>query len=175
MKSWVFTRNLGEIESVGYQRFVLLQRQTQFYRQLHLLIKLFNECFRDDVLPTIFVTHAGMSIICLFVVIELRQFISGVVFIIYTFIMVMVVVFDVIMMEYASKPISFSKCIKQQWSKCQVVEGNCWLKRFSRSCPILRLYIKPSLSIGRERLAAFIKFCLQRTLFFVVLHRNSHV
>lgn len=150
-----------------------IEHQTKLYRQLQLLVKLFNNCFQDLQMPNMFIIHGVINVMCLFVVIELRNSLNLVEALLYPYMLFICVIFDVVVMEYASKPASLSKAVKNHWRKFQFLKEDQWLSRYSVSCPILRIYTAPTpLTVGRERLAIFFRFCLQRTLFFVVYHRK---
>lgn len=142
------------------------------YRQAQILIKLYNECVKEIIFPGLFIIHAGVIIMSLFVIIELRNKLHLIAFILYPFLLIMAIGFDVFMMEFCSKPFSLSKLIKARWRKCQYNRKNIWLQLFDKSCPILKIHTSPNLPVDRVRLTIFMRFCLQRTLFFVVYHRR---
>lgn len=143
-----------------------------FYRQAQILITLYNECVKEIIFPVLFIIHAGVIIMSLFVILELRNKLHFMAFILYPFLLIMIIGFDVCMMEFCSKPFSLSKLIKWRWQKLQYHQKNVWLQRFARSCPILKIYTSPTLPVDRMRLTIFMRFCLQRTLFLVVYHRR---
>lgn len=142
------------------------------YRQAQVLMKVYNECFQDTVFPTLFIVHAGLIIMSLFVIVELRESLPMMGFILYPFLSIMIIGFDLVIMEFCSKPLGLSKSIKRHWQKYSYHQRDPWLHYFSRSCPVLKIYTKPKLAVDRERLAIFFRFCLQRTLFLVVFHRR---
>lgn len=152
------------------------QHETHLYRQAQLLINLFNECFKTTLIPLNFILHAAFSVMCLFAIIEFHNVLPLTGFIIYPFALLLIIVFDLVTMEYASKPKTLSVKCKQKWGKFQYFpfprRSLLLLQKFSRSSPILIIYTTPKLHVGRERLAIFVRFCLQRTLFCVVYHRR---
>lgn len=150
-------------------------REALLYRKAHILVKLFNECFQNEVLPTTLTVHAGFIITCLYVLIEQLDsevevpiYQSGS----YLSLIMFSVGFEAFMMEYASGPILHSKAVKMEWRRVQRLEKNSWLAKFAKSCPILKIFTKPNLPIGRDKLAHFMRFCLQRTLFLLVYNKK---
>lgn len=150
-----------------------LSRQGLLYRQLQILVNLSNECFSDLFFPAVFISHSIYNIIALFAVIELRDQTHLLEFAMYPCMLVFTLGFDVITMEYASRPIPLSRQVKHGWRKCLYDNRNPWMAKFAGSCSVLKVCTKPSLSIGRDRLDIFLRFCLKRTLFFVVYHRET--
>lgn len=150
-----------------------IEHQARLYRQLQLLVNMFNTCFQDFQMPNIFIVHGAVIVMCLFVMIELRHQMNFLETCFYTYILTLCVIFDVVVMEYASKPASLSNAVKSHWRKFQFLKADPWLMRYSASCPVLHVYTASTpLTVGRERLVIFFRFCLQRTLFFVVYHRR---
>lgn len=151
-------------------------REAMLYRQVQYLIKLYSEIFQDYILPTLISAHSVCTIVSMFDVIN-RMNSSGkgdpVGYIIYITLLAMSVGFEGIFMEFASKPIKRSKQVKGRWKQIQFTQNNEWLEKFEMSCPILKIYTRPSVPVGRDKLALFLRFSLQRTIFFVVYNRQS--
>lgn len=149
-----------------------IKRQAFLYRQLQLLISLFNECYEKYCFPTVFICHAGYNVLGLFAVIEIRNSVPFIQFVMYPFMLCLCVGAAIVMLEYGSLPLALSKSIKNNWRKGQFVRADAWLAKFSKSCPTLQIYTVPRLTFGRERLAIFFRFCLQRTVFLVVYNER---
>lgn len=123
-------------------------------------------------MPSLFIGHAGVSLDALFAIVELRHSFPLAGFVMYPFTLLMIIGFDLVTSEFCNKPVTLSKSVKYQWQKSQYHKRNLHLSKFSLSCPILKIFTKPKLSVGRQRFAIFVRFCLQRTLFLVVYHRR---
>lgn len=126
--------------------------------------------------PVLFISHGTYNVISLFAVLELKvrgdSLVSLLAYVMYPFMLVVVVAADIFFLECASRPMSLSKSVKHQWRKWLYNQPNPWLRKFSKSCPTLKIMAKPGVTIGRERLAIFLRFCLKRAFFFVVYHRR---
>lgn len=165
--------NLYSMRQNSHASFPLL-KETILYREMQYLMKVFSEIFQEYLLPMVISSHSICTIASMFDLIKRMN--SGekgepVGYIIYITLLAISVGFEAILLEFASKPIVRSKQVKGQWRSMQYTQKNEWLEKFEMSCPILKIYTRPSLPIERDKLAVFLRFCLQRTVFIVVYNR----
>lgn len=145
--------------------------RASLYRQTQILIHMYLECFQMQLLPNMLFSSSVIIITCLFVIIELKNELPLALYIVFPLILLITTVFLIIMLEMTSQVITLSKSIKTQWSSA-FYEKSCWFNAFNRSCPPLKIVVGPFGKIGRDKMSTVIRFCLQRTIFFIVWSRQ---
>ncbi|CAL8125499.1 unnamed protein product [Orchesella dallaii] len=161
-----------EITKFRWKKFTVskINRQGKRYREIQLLVGLYNACFKTNLLPNIHFTGSILIICALFGIIEFGQRLAIPAKVFFVFIILVASIVLTYMLEVSSKIMLVSKSIRMRLKQCQLRVGleAPWLKRFAKSCSILSIYNGVFHAVDRQRLPIVFRFCLQRTVFLTV-------
>jgi len=147
-----------------------ITRHGKQYREIQLLVGLYNACFKTNLLPNIQFTGSILIICALFGIIEFGQKLALPAKVFFAFIILLASVVLTYMLDVSSRIMLVSKSIQFRWKQCQMWTGleRRWFKRFIQSCGILKIYTGVFHAVDRQRLPIVFRFCLQRTVFLTV-------
>lgn len=150
-----------------------LYQQRTFYRQLQLLVKLYNASFQMHHLPNVQCSCSAVIIGSLFGAIVLHGKVALPGYLAFPFFCVNCagILFGTIHMCSCITLSSIS--LKRKWRQKDNYGGSTWFRAFAKSCPDLKIRIGPFHVVDRAKLALVYRFCLQRTFFCVVYSRES--
>ncbi|CAL8068538.1 unnamed protein product [Orchesella dallaii] len=137
-----------------------------FYRQLQLVFHLCNECFQNFAWPIIHFFGAIITIAASFLLMVHKKSLGKETYLFLLSLIGWVLLFIGYMIEYGSMPKLISKKMLNNYRRCWGKEK--FSRKYLRACQPLAIRMGPFHEMNRSRMPAFLRFCLQRTIFLVV-------
>jgi len=153
--------------STSYQ-----QKLLKLYKECQVFTAVLRACSQDYFVPALQSLSTALIISCLFTTIMADENLPGFLYSFSVVLMVIVVCFCFIVLDVASRGLLYSKTFIRRLGKWKV-HMNGVSKRDVRSLAPLKIHAGPFHAVDRNRAPALLKFCLQRTIFFVVKSRSG--
>lgn len=155
-----------------------LNQVAKFYRSVQMLVIMCNKCLQQLFWPNLQFTGAAMIISSLYSLIILGDLIPGLAILGIILFTVLVVIFVFFSLDVGSRPMLLSTKLLSSWKKLGGIvhhypRGKCWWTKFFKSCRPIHMYMGPFHVVDRQRAVILMRFCLQRTFFFVVKTRSA--
>ncbi|CAL8129228.1 unnamed protein product [Orchesella dallaii] len=142
-----------------------------FFRQLQILGMFCDKCFQQYIWISFQFTGAAFIISSLYATIVFGHRISNILILLLVTICIVTIIFCLSLLEIGSMPQLISKKILVKW---KLWRDDKYHKKWLRSCKPITMQVGPLHKLDRQRGPALIRFCLQRTFFFVVKTRSSN-
>lgn len=141
------------------------------FRQMQVLMTFANACFQKHFWPTVMFCGSAAIISMLFPLLALRGLLPQLFLLGFAGFAVLVGIVAIFLLDQCSHPVVISgKVLKlsQRW------ECNLYYKKFFKSCPPMTLRAGELHVMDKGRVAAFIRFVIQRTVFLVMKYKPEH-
>lgn len=167
-----FIEQQTKSKSLSLKSKLEMELQAKVYRHIQLLVGLFNECFQSYTLPISQFCGSTLLICSWFGMVVLHEQMSVFTMIAFPFLSVVITLAMEMITEISSLTLHRSRKIVGKWWKREVFQRNEWFRKFSKSCPTVKIKMGALLAVDRDRFAIIMRFCLQRTFFLIVLSRK---
>lgn len=169
-------RQLRRIQQLAKQNPRWRRTSMVISRKFQIATKVLNECLQLYVLPSYQAACAGAIVASLYTVLMIsRNSLHPLIYFASLGILVDLAIFICIILELGSSQLSTSKSFLRAMARLKVEnkrERN-FHKRYVRSLQPLRIYMGPFHILDGGRAPALVRFCLQRTVFFMVQSRTT--
>jgi len=143
----------------------------QDFKTHQVFTALLNSFCKLYILPAIQINCTFFSIAGMYVALVSTQDIPPTLYFITVMMGIGTKLFGLLLLDFTSKGLVCSKGFLLDLKKSPLFIKSPLFRRYVRCLPILKIYMGPFHPVDRSRAPAFLKFCLQRTIFLVVKSR----